>query len=64
MATGKTSTFVPAISREYRNERWTVPPFFKATGKSFVGRELGGKSMTVSRIEKEARSFVARDPKT
>lgn len=36
---------------------------FKVAGKSFVGLEVGGKSMTVSLAEKEARSFVVRDPK-
>jgi hypothetical protein len=36
---------------------------FKVAGKSFVGLELGGKTMTVSLAEKEARSFMAKDPK-
>jgi hypothetical protein len=35
---------------------------FKVAGKSFLGLELGGKSMTVSLAEKEARAFAAKDP--
>jgi hypothetical protein len=36
---------------------------FKVAGKSFVGVEIGGRSMTVSLPEEEARAFVAKDPK-
>jgi hypothetical protein len=36
---------------------------FKVAGKSFLGLELGGRSMTVSPPEKEARAFAAKDPK-
>jgi YjbR len=35
---------------------------FKVAGKSFVGVETGGKSMTVSLPEKEANAFAAEDP--
>ena len=35
---------------------------FKVAGKSFVGVEVGGKSMTVSLPEKEAKSIAAEDP--
>ena len=36
---------------------------FKVAGKSFVGVEVGGKSMTVSLPEKEAKAIVAENPK-
>lgn len=36
---------------------------FKVAGKSFVGLERGGNSMTVSLPEKVAKSFTAKDPK-
>ena len=36
---------------------------FKVAGKSFVGVETGGKTMTVSLSEKEAKSFQAKNPK-
>ncbi|MGA9720322.1 MAG: MmcQ/YjbR family DNA-binding protein [Acidobacteriaceae bacterium] len=35
---------------------------FKVAGKSFVGVEMGGTSMTVSLSEKEARAVVAEHP--
>lgn len=35
---------------------------FKVGGKSFVGLEQAGKTMTVSLSQNEARSFVAKDP--
>jgi hypothetical protein len=35
---------------------------FKVAGKSFVGVETGGASMTVSLPENEARAFVAKNP--
>jgi hypothetical protein len=37
---------------------------FKVAGKSFAGVEAGGRSMTVSLSEKEARTIAAEDPKT
>lgn len=37
---------------------------FKVAGKSFVGVEVGGKSMTVSFPEEEGRALAATDPKT
>jgi hypothetical protein len=36
---------------------------FKVAGKSFIGVEAGGRSMTVSLPEKEARALAAQDPK-
>lgn len=36
---------------------------FKVAGKSFLGLELGGKSMTVSLPEKEAKVLAANNPK-
>ncbi len=36
---------------------------FKVAGKSFVGVEEGGRSMTVSLPEKEARAIAAEDSK-
>lgn len=36
---------------------------FKVAGKSFVGVEVGGRSMTVSLSEKEARTITAENPK-
>jgi hypothetical protein len=36
---------------------------FKVAGKSFVGVEVGGMSMTVSLPEKEARAIAAENPK-
>lgn len=36
---------------------------FKVAGKSFLGLELGGRSMTVSLPEKEAKALVAKNPK-
>jgi hypothetical protein len=36
---------------------------FKVAGKSFVGVEVGGRTMTVSLPEKEAKAFAAQDPK-
>jgi predicted DNA-binding protein (MmcQ/YjbR family) len=36
---------------------------FKVAGKSFIGVELGGRSMTVSLPEREARAFAAKDAK-
>jgi hypothetical protein len=36
---------------------------FKVAGKSFVGVETGGGTMTVSLPEKEARAIVPEDPK-
>jgi hypothetical protein len=36
---------------------------FKVAGKSFLGLELGGRAMTVSLPEKEARALVEKDPK-
>lgn len=36
---------------------------FKVAGKSFVGVEVGGRRMTVSLPEKEARAFALEDPK-
>ena len=36
---------------------------FKVAGKSFVGVEVGGRSITVSLPEKEARAIAAEDPK-
>ena len=36
---------------------------FKVAGKSFLGLEQGGMSMTVSLSENEAKSFVAKNPK-
>lgn len=35
---------------------------FKVAGKSFVGVETGGTSMTVSLSEKEAKAFVTQAP--
>lgn len=35
---------------------------FKVAGKSFVGVEQGGATMTVSLAEKEARAFAAEAP--
>ena len=35
---------------------------FKVAGKSFVGIETGGKTMTVSLDEKEAKAFTAEHP--
>lgn len=37
---------------------------FKVAGKSFVGVEGGGKSMTVSLPEKEGRAMAAENPRT
>lgn len=36
---------------------------FKVAGKSFIGLEVGGRSMTVSLSEKEARAIAAEAPK-
>jgi hypothetical protein len=36
---------------------------FKVAGKSFVGVEAGGRSITVSLSEKEARAIAAENPK-
>jgi len=36
---------------------------FKVAGKSFVGVEAGGRSMTISLPEKEARAIALEDPK-
>jgi hypothetical protein len=36
---------------------------FRVSGKNFVGVEVGGRSMTVSLPEKEARAIAAEDPK-
>lgn len=36
---------------------------FKVAGKSFVGVETGGKTMTVSLSEKEAKSFQTKNPR-
>jgi hypothetical protein len=36
---------------------------FKVSGKSFLGVETGGRSMTVSLSEKEAKAIVADNPK-
>jgi len=36
---------------------------FKVAGKSFVSVEVGGRSMTVSLPENEARAIAAEDPK-
>jgi len=36
---------------------------FQVAGKSFVGLEAGGASITVSLAEKEAKSFIAKNPK-
>jgi hypothetical protein len=36
---------------------------FKVAGKSFVGVEKGGATMTVSLDEKDAKAFVAENPK-
>jgi hypothetical protein len=36
---------------------------FKVAGKSFVGLEAGGRTMTVSLLEKEAKAFTAQNPK-
>jgi hypothetical protein len=36
---------------------------FKVAGKSFLGVELGGTSMTVSLPAKEARALAAKNPK-
>jgi hypothetical protein len=35
---------------------------FKVAGKSFVGVEVGGRSMTVSLPEQEGRAIAAEDP--
>ena len=35
---------------------------FKAAGKSFIGIEKGGTTMTVSLDEKEAKAFAAENP--
>ena len=37
---------------------------FEAAGKSFVGLDVGGRSMTVSLPEKEARAIAAEAPKS
>ena len=36
---------------------------FKVGGKSFIGLEVGGRSMTVSLPEREARALAAEDSK-
>jgi hypothetical protein len=36
---------------------------FKVAGKSFLGVEVGGRSITVSLSEKEARTIAAENPK-
>lgn len=36
---------------------------FKVAGKSFVGVEVGGRSMTISLPEKEGKAIAAENPK-
>ena len=36
---------------------------FKIAGKSFIGVEVGGRSMTISLPEKESRAIVAENPR-
>ena len=36
---------------------------FKVAGKSFLGLETGGKTMTISLPEKEAKALLAKNPK-
>lgn len=36
---------------------------FKVAGKSFAGVEAGGRTMTVSLSQQEAKAFLAKEPK-